>query len=207
MNTQLGFDCNESAFNMQEPLHPQSMRQILPYEALYMLKRFESLIKKKSLLIGMVPLTHSCSLNSILHLSIQLKTLSFLLIFQYVNGILMDSMWNDYDKLSVQLLTYLIEVGQTFQNMNSCFMLAKQWASKHCLACHEFSSPLLQSPIPPSMSHFEYGPLTQTLESLEIGEAFSNLSSLTKASSYLTYIKLPKIASFSSQLEVCDKLT
>ena len=64
----------------------------------------------KSSLAG-EPLMHAYSLKSTFHLWFQIESLSFLLGLERLNGTLMDPMWNDYDKHSVKILTYLMEVG------------------------------------------------------------------------------------------------
>jgi hypothetical protein len=53
---------------------------------------------------------HTYSLKSTFHLRFQIESLSFSLGLERLNGTLMDPMWNDYDKHSVNILIYLMEV-------------------------------------------------------------------------------------------------
>ena len=60
---------------------------------------------ERSLLIGgEEPPMHACSLKSILHSSFQLESLSILPGLQRIDGVLLDRIWNVYDKLPVEKL-------------------------------------------------------------------------------------------------------
>lgn len=50
----------------------------------------------------------ACSIESALHMSSQLKNLECLLGLQCLDGALMDTMWNNCDKLFVKLSTFKI---------------------------------------------------------------------------------------------------
>lgn len=61
-------------------------------------------------LIGWEP--HACALKTTLKMNSELETLNFLQGLQHLNGILMDPMWNNYDKL----FTYISQ--SLGQNLN-----------------------------------------------------------------------------------------
>lgn len=58
-------------------------------------------------------LTHACALKTTLKMNSELETLNFLQGLQHLNGVLMDPMWNNYDKL----FTYLSQSLSQNPNM------------------------------------------------------------------------------------------
>lgn len=86
----------------------------------------------------------TCSLNS--YLSFQLESLNVLPVVEHLDGTSMNAMWTDYDKLSVKILSYLMEVT---------------------LKCSKFRAL--------DFGHRHIA-LDQTIESLKFGQALNSLS-------------------------------
>ena len=59
-----------------------------------------------------VPLAFSTSrtLKSIDFIGFQIEGLNFVLVLQHLDDSLTNSMWNDYDKLLLKILSYLCEI-------------------------------------------------------------------------------------------------
>ena len=53
---------------------------------------------------------HACSLKPTLYLRFHLENLNVLLRLQRVDGAVIDPIWNNYDKFSVKIPSYLHEV-------------------------------------------------------------------------------------------------
>ena len=107
----------------------------------------------------------------------------------WLDGGSMHSMWNPYDKLSVEIVSYIMEVAYECQNFELALLwFPNQWAFKHSLACHKFS--LVYYHVPP-------GHLTLSILSMAIYTCSNYLRELTRG-----LAKYLKIASSSSQLEL-----
>ena len=119
-------------------------------------------------------LTHACSLQGMLHTSSQLESLESLPDFQCWDSILMDSMWNDYEKL---FISYLMEVAylENCRELELSFLWAPhQWACKHSLTCHVCYHSILAQLYCWACArglHFPW-----TIWTLKIGQALNSLS-------------------------------
>jgi hypothetical protein len=100
-------------------------------------------------------LTSSIGVKGSIHTSSQLESLKFLLSLQRLDGAFMDPTWNEYDKLSAEILS-------------PCFMGPKPMDFNHSVAFREWS---LFTMISSLTSHFKHGPFTLawTILSLKIG--------------------------------------
>lgn len=74
------------------------------------------------------PLTNACSLKFTLHLSLQFESLVFsffifyfLTILPMLTSCLTDPVWNDYDKPSPKILSYLLEISWEYWEFELLF--------------------------------------------------------------------------------------